>query len=308
MFPKTVSVYLIEHTLIYCIMIVAISPARIYTILSTFASILLFAFFFLTIHFKAHGESNSATVSTNEFLPEGALITQSLIDSAMPELKQSQLGKILTRYYKDCLGGADHWKAIRSFRVSAELNTANGIENYESIFKKPNFYKIAISSEDRTNIVAFDGNNKWRKQISGEEWSYPEIAPQMRRMIHEPELATYLLYPLQTGKTYQYNGTVRENNTVCFKVSLLTKQKYLIDYFIDVESYCIVSIKIIDKLKEFSPVLIKYSDHRLVDGVYFAHKIKYHIDGEWDSTLEVKEIDTNVGAANWMFHLKNDSL
>ena len=31
----------------------------------------------------------------------------------MPELKQSQLGKILTRYFKDCLGGADNWKAIQ---------------------------------------------------------------------------------------------------------------------------------------------------------------------------------------------------
>ena len=289
-------------------MIVAILPTRIYTILSYFASIFLFAFFFLIIHFKAQGESNLVTVSTNELLPEGALITQSLIDSAMPELKQSQLGKILTRYFKDCLGGADPWKAIRSFKVSGELNTSNGIQTYESIFKKPNFYKIAISSEDKTNIVAFDGNNKWQKQISGEEWSYPEIAPQMRRMIHEPELATYLLYPLQTGKTYQYKGTVRENNTVCFRVSLHIDQGYLIDYFIDVESYCIVSIKIIDKLKEFSSVLIRYSDHRLVEGVYFAHKIKYYIDGRWDSTLDVKEITTNVGAANWMFYLKSDSL
>ena len=70
----------------------------------------------------------------------------------------------------------------------------------------------------------------------------------------------------------------------------------------------LLSIKIIDKLKEFSTVLIKYSDHRLVDGVYFAHKIKYHIDGEWDSTFKLKNIVTNVGAANWMFYLKNDSL
>ena len=283
-------------------------PARIYTILSTIVTISLFAFFFLTFDFKAHGESNPATVSTNELLPEGVLITQSLINSAMPELKQSQLGKILTRYYEDCLGGVDHWKAIRSFKVSGVLNTLNGIQTYESIFKKPNFYKIAISSEDTTNIVAFDGNNKWQKQISGEEWTYPEIAPHMRRMVHEPELATYLLYPLQTGKAYQYRGTVRENNTVCFRVSLLTKQKYLIDYFLDVESYCIVSIKIIDKLKEFSPVLIRYSDHRLVDGVYFAQKIEYYVDGKWDSTLEVKKIATNLGVANWMFYLKSYSL
>ena len=130
----------------------------------------------------------------------------------------------------------------------------------------------------------------------------------MRRMIHEPELNTYLLYPFQSGKTFQYEGTFRENNNVCFKVSLVTKQNYFIEYFIDVESYCIVSIKINDLLKEFSPVSIKYSDHRLVDGVYFAYKIEYYIDGQWDSTLNIKDIYTNIGAADWMFYLKNNSL
>jgi len=127
-------------------------------------------------------------------------------------------------------------------------------------------------------------------------------------MIHEPQLALYLLYPLQAGKAYQFKGAVREFNTVCFKVSLLPTQGYLIDYYIDLESYFIVSIKITDLLKEFSPVLIRYSDHRLVDGVFFAHKIKYYVDGQWDSSLNIKEITTNVGAANWMFYLKNNSL
>ena len=46
-------------------------PARIYTVLSTFASILLFSLLFFMINLKAHGESNTATVSTNELLPEG---------------------------------------------------------------------------------------------------------------------------------------------------------------------------------------------------------------------------------------------
>lgn len=259
------------------------------------------------INLKAYGESDKASVLSDKLLPEGVLITQSLIDSAIPKLKQSQLGKILTRYYNNSLGGAANWKKINSFKVFAELNTVNGIQNYESIFKKPNFYKISISSEETTNIVAFDGNNKWQKRISGEEWSYPKLAPNMRRMIHEPELASYLLYPFQPGKTYQYEGTVREDNTVCYKIRLFTEQGYLIEYYIDVELYCIVLIKIIDKLEDFSPVTVKYSDHRLVDGVYFAHNIKYYVDGQWDSTLNIKKLTTNAGVANWMFYLKNNS-
>ena len=132
-------------------------------------------------------------------LPEGVLITQSLIDSEMPELKQSQLGKILTRYYNRLFRRSrSNWNKINSYKVSAELNTVNGIQNYESIFKKPNFYKIVFSSEEIENIVAFDGNNKWQKQISGRRMDLSlKLLLNLQRMIHEPELSTYLLYPFQ---------------------------------------------------------------------------------------------------------------
>ena len=160
LFPNTRSPYLLVYIAFNVLKIVAMLPARIYTVLSTFASILLLSLLLFMINLKAHAESGTSTVLTNELMPEGVTITQSLIDSAMPELNQTQLGKILTDYYNNCLGGAENWKTINSFKVSAELNTPNGIQTYVSIYKKPNFYKIAISSEETKNIVAFDGNNK----------------------------------------------------------------------------------------------------------------------------------------------------
>lgn len=258
------------------------------------------------INLKVQGSSNAAIVLTNELLPEGVLITKSLINSEMPELKQSQLGKILTRFYNKCLGGKSNWKNIFSYKVSAELKTANGTQNYESVFKKPHFYKIAIFSEDTRNIVAFDGKNKWLKQMSGEQWSYPPVAPKFNRMFFEPELVTFLLFPFKAGRTLKYNGTFRENNTVCFKVSLVTELGYLIEYFLDIESYCIVTIKISDKSQEFSPVKITYSDYRPVEGVYFAHKIKYYEGEHLDSSLNIQQIAVNIGVTNSMFYIEND--
>lgn len=248
------------------------------------------------------------TASINQLLPEGVLITQSLIDSPMPMLKNSKLGKLLTRYYNKCLGGADNWQTIKSIKISANLDTIMGIYQYEAFIKNPNLYKISISSEGSTDIVAFDGNSKWQKHSTEEEDFFPEISPEMKRTIYEPELATFLLYPLQKGKAFQYIGTVREFNTVCHHLRLFSEQGYLIDYFIDVESYFIVTVQIIDTLKEFSPVLIRYSDHRLVEGVYFAHNIESFLDGQWDSTLNVQSITFNSGVANWMFNLEDNAL
>ena len=273
---------------------------RIYTILLAFVSILL-STFFLMINLKVHGESNLALPSTNDLLPEESILSRSIIDAEMPKLKQSQLGKVLTRYYNRCLGGAAHWETIKSYKVSGDLNTENGIQGYESIFKKPIFYKVITSTEEVVNILGFDGSKKWQQQIKGEEWTYSKIAPNLQRMIYEPELAFFLLFPFQSGKIFNYYGTERKDNAVCHKVRLLTKQGFLINYYIDVESYFIVSIEVTDKIKEFSSVSIKYSDHRLVDGVYFAHMIKFYVNEQLESILKVNEITTNIGAVNWMF-------
>lgn len=243
------------------------------------------------------------TASIDELLPEGVLMTQSLVNSPMPKLKNSKLGKILTRHYNKCLGGADHWKTIKSVKISADLDSLTGFYKYESVTKNPNLYKISLSLDGQTRIFAFDGTDIRQKQISEEGITTPIKAGNLKRTINGTQLPRYLLYPLQAGKAYQYLGTVREFNTVCYKLRLFTDQNFVIDYFLDVESCCIVTIKVIDRLEEFSPVLIRYFDYRQIDGIYFAHKIESFINEQWDSILKVNSISTNIGASQWMFVL-----
>ena len=289
---------------------------RNYTIVSNFVSMLISFFLFLILVHKAYGENvpllnpqhesvpqDLVTASIDELLPEGVLMSQSLVNSPMPKLKNSKLGKILTRHYNKCLGGADHWKTIKSVKTSADLDSLNGFYQYESVAKKPNLYKISLSIDGQTRIFAFDGKDIRQKQISEEGIETLIKAGNLKRTINATELPRYLLYPLQKGKAYQYLGIVREFNTVCYKLRLLSGQNFVIDYFLDVESYCIVTIKVIDRLEEFSPVLIRYFDYRLIDGIYFAHKIESFINEQWDSILKVNSISTNIGASHWMFVL-----
>ena len=290
---------------------------RNYTIVSNFVSMLLSFFFLLMLVQKAYGENvpplnpqhesvpqDLVTASIDELLPEGVLMTQSLVNSPMPKLKNSKLGKILTRHYNKCLGGADHWKTIKSVKISADLDSLTGFYEYESVTKNPNLYKISLSLDGQTRIFAFDGTDIRQKQISEEGITTPIKAGNLKRTINGTQLPRYLLYPLQAGKAYQYLGTVREFNTVCYKLRLFTDQNFVIDYFLDVESCCIVTIKVIDRLEEFSPVLIRYFDYRLIDGIYLAHKIESFINEQWDSTLKVNSAITNAGTASWMFDLK----
>lgn len=297
-----------------------------YTFLSTFISVRFLFVFILFFNLIALGDSDSAlnkdhsliihdlenlrSASIGELLPEGDTMTQSLINSPIPKLKNSKLGQILSRYYDRCLGGADHWDSIKSTKLSANLNTLSGIYQYESITKKPNLYKISLSLEGQTNVIAFDGTHAWQKQTSedtDESVSGTQSAENLDRIVNKTELARYLLYPFKKDKAYQYLGTNREFNTVCFKIRVYTDQDFIIDYFIDVQSYLIVTIQVLDQLKKYSPVVLRYFDYRKVDGIYFAHKIEAFIDGQWDSLMDVQSIATNVGAVSWMFDLREEN-
>ena len=240
----------------------------------------------------------------NELIPDNILITESYLSSAMPNLKQTKLGKVLTRFYNKCFGGSEVWDKFLSLQIHGKLNTVSGIYEYTSIAKKPNLYKISIKLDGKANIFTSNGVKKWQ-QIIGEEESFLEVDSSMTRMIYEPELPINLLYPFQHGKHFQYEGVARESNTVCFIISLLTDSDYLIHYFIDIESYLIVSIHIVDRLDDFRPTIIKYSDYNKVDGMYLANQIQTFVDGVWDSTLIIDKVSTNVGATNWLFNPVN---
>lgn len=286
--------------------------------------LLLLCFFLLFLNLNVYGKEDLEALhphdlvshdlkdleiaSIDKLLPEGVIKTQSLINSPMPLLKASKLGQILTRHYDECLGGADYWETVKSIKISADLNTLSGIYQYESVTKKPNLFKISYSLKEKIHLIAFDGTNISQKQISEEGVLAPDITNEFDRMVNETELPRYLLFPLQAGKAYQYLGTVREFNTVCYKIRLFTDQNFVIDYFLDVESYLIVTIKVLDTLKKFDPILIRYFDYQLIDGIYFAHKIESYINEQWDSLLSVNSIATNVGATRWMFNLDNMTL
>ena len=124
------------------------------------------------------------------------------------------------------------------------------------------------------------------------------------RIVNETELPRYLLYPLRENKAFEYLGTVRKFNAVCYKIRLLTDHNFIINYFIDVETYFIVAVQVFDLLNIFSPATIEYSDYRLVEKAFYPHKIESYINGVWDSTLSIEKVIPNVGTANWMFKLE----
>ena len=79
---------------------------------------------------------------------------------------------------------------------------------------------------------------------------YQKFPEDIDRIVNETQITSYLLFPFSHGKVFQYRGTVRESNFVCHQIRLYTKSSFIIDYYIDVESYNIITACIVDKLKK----------------------------------------------------------
>lgn len=241
-----------------------------------------------------------------ELLPDGVEISQSLIDTPMPSMnKKSNLGKILSRYYENCLGGQNNWNAVKSIKINAVYDSLDGMYEYKSVYKKPNFFKIIISNDETRSVIVSQGSSIQQKQISKEDFTNPELAFHSDRIIFENKLASFLLFPFLANQHFEYCGPVREFNKVLHKIRLFQETDFIIDYYIDIESHYLSTIKITEKSKKYSSLVFQYSDFRKVNGVNFAHQIDSLIDGSWDSTLLVEEIKINVGAPDWIF-TKND--
>ena len=247
--------------------------------------------------------NNQEVSSIDDLLPGNVLVTESLINSAMPDLKQSKLGKVLTRYYKRSFGGATNWDKIKSVKISGYLKSLSKVYEYESISKKPNLYKLSISFDGAVNEIAFKGKDLTRKRILARDYFPLWILDQTDKQAIPTEIFSNLLFPLRKNIGYKYFGVVRKFNSVCHQIRFFDSHS-IIDYFIDVESYFINSIIIDDANKESNPVIISYSDYRITDGVYFAHSIETFIDGELHASLNIDSVATNVGALNWMFILE----
>ena len=243
---------------------------------------------------------------TNRLIPEGVERIQALEEIAMPKLYPSKLGQVLSRYYSEGLGGSETWDQIKSLRTKGELLDANGeIFSYESLVKKPHYLKIDIRAEEGGNYtISFDGQNAWEKLPNQTEAVRLDLQdPSARLLIHSAKYSNYLLYPLSLDKSLEYLGTKREDNSVCHWIRVQTDLGFVLDYYIDVQSYKEVKVVLRDHLNTENASIISYLDYKDVNGFPMAHEIISEKSGERVSALKIKSTEMNVGVLKWMFDL-----
>ena len=275
--------------------------------------------FFLSVLLPALAlASGSGDEKINRLLPDGFELTEVLEQMPMPELYPSKLGLVMSRYYK-ALGGLENWSQIKSLKITGELIAANKGEalSYVSISKKPNLLKMEIeaasssssSSEEGKEggyALSFDGQNVWMKFFSEKSAIRLDTDdPKVRLLKQSAEFASLLLYPFRSGKSFEYLGTTREENSVCHWIRVRTKSQFIVDYYIDAQYYKEVKVVLNDSLSSEGGLTIQYLDYKTIDGIPIAHKVITEKAGQEESTLIINSVEKNVGVLKWMFELNH---
>lgn len=223
--------------------------------------------------------------------------------TAMPELGDSRIEKILGRYYRDGLGGAENWAKIVSLNLTGELETKEGKLKLNAYQKKPNLIKMRLFKESVQDgmTLAYDGKVAWKQTGKRAE---PELMTEAeaRRFIHSARFGNYLLYPFAEGKRISLVDTVPVAGAICHQIRVELDTGYQVDYFIDIRSY--LEIKVVNRdLRSGLVNSVVYKDYIREFGMPIAKKVESREEGEWVSSLELEEVKVNSGVMPWMFHM-----
>jgi hypothetical protein len=231
-------------------------------------------------------------------LPEN--IRLSMREVAMPEMGDSKLEKLLSRYYELGLGGAETWEGITSMRLKGSILI--GGQRYKLLCyqRKPDLLKMILSGKSGKVELGYDGKVAWQYFAEG-DLPASEMPPlEARRFIHSSVFGNYLIYPYREGKTIDDHGTVRERGTVCHHIRVTLPSEYRVDYYIDIRNY--LETKILnydDKNGELTTLICE--DFRMVNGFPVAFKVTSTPDNGEISVLSLDQVDFNIGLTDWIF-------
>lgn len=237
-------------------------------------------------------------------LPENAEVDAAVRQEAMPEdLGDSEVARILERYYEVGLGGPEAWAELESLKLTGRLKHRAGMYEFQTLTKKPDLCKQQLSSSRRVHCLkGYDGQIAWRMRSSD--------APVTRMAPHEQlyyrlnaQMGSQLLYPFAEGKRIELINTVPWKGQICHQIRVDFKGKPIeITYLIDV-SELYERRRTYRNLEDDTTLTVEFDDFRDVSGVPIAFRETHYRSGRWVSTMQIENVRMNAGVMPWMFDL-----
>ncbi|MFT4901196.1 MAG: hypothetical protein ACI81V_000465 [Lentimonas sp.] len=227
-----------------------------------------------------------------------------LPESAIPPLPASHIGRILSEYYSAGFGGAENWERVSSLRLEGEISTAEGQFEFSAYCKKPNLFKILVSSDECESVSGYDGVHAWKHRLRPK--SSPEILSDTATVhwLQHAVFCSHLLYPYAEGKVIRYIDTLPVEGKLCNQVQVELDNGDQFNYFIDIHTHLLVQCVHFDHDRGRA-LSLTYDDYTPNESLPLPDEIVYSENGEWVGSLKLAAVGINAGIMPWMFQLPN---
>ena len=220
---------------------------------------------------------------------------------------ENNINYVLARYV-EAMGGRAGLENLNSMRISGTLEFENG-ESVSLVVlkKKPNRVRLTLLSGIQRVIQAYDGQTAWTARESGRRAEYQLMTdPQKSDFIREAPIYNALVDPQNQSARLELGPDVTLVNQPHFQVISHHSDGTKTIHLLNKETFREHRIKKYDVEGNLVAELIP-SKFEIVEGVLFALMTKRLIDDRLVSTMNVEQVDVNLGIFDEAFSLPEDA-
>lgn len=235
----------------------------------------------------------------------GSNVIAEELDPLLARLPEMSVSEVASRYAQR-LGGEGSLRDMDSIRLRLQIQRTSGESVIMTVLKKrPDRVRIMFTQQGFTITQAFDGETAWIRQ-------YGQNADRLRlmegeeavRFIRDAPIEHVLLHADRMGGELNMIGRVRHQSRPCYEIHALFDNGDRYELLIDAEEFVDRRItRIIHRVEGTTRTEIIPSRFEYINGVLFALRYIYFIDGERDSTVDVLEAAVNPGLIDDIFRM-----
>lgn len=243
-----------------------------------------------------------ATLRAGEILERPAVMTDALLAEAMPKHTNSELGRLLNRYYRNGVGTPEAWEQLNSLRMSGTMEREAGNYELEEWQKKPFLWRQELRAEGAVKLRGFDGEIAW-KRFNPEEPAEAYSGVRGQAIGLNATLGSHLLYPFEAGKQIELVETLPVKGRIWHRIRVTFEANpMVVEYMIEVPGYRERKRSYLtDEGEELFAA--EWSAYKSVAGIQVPYKRVYYRHEAVAATVQLDFAKPNCGLVPWMFRI-----
>ncbi|MGA9769193.1 MAG: hypothetical protein WBV94_09145 [Blastocatellia bacterium] len=207
----------------------------------------------------------------------------------------------------DAHGGLQKIKAVKSMKVTGKVIPAGLGQDIPIVIqqKRPNFVRIDITFQGKTQAQAYDGTTGWKTDpFQGSPDPEKVAGEELKDLQEQSDMDGSMVDYKEKGNTVELMGKEDLEGTPVYKIKLTLKNGDIRYIYIDAENYLELKITSRRQTPGGEAELENHlSNYKPVNGILMAHSIDNKVKGQTVSQITFDKVEMDVPMDDSIFRM-----